>query len=64
MKVAAILSLALANGQTTDANRKFKHLEKVYPQMLDLFFKTGGHNAKVSLAFSEYGLTYSVQNSK
>ena len=52
MKVTAILSaLALANGQTTDANRKFKHLEKVYPQMLDLFFKTGGHNAKVHRNF-------------
>ena len=52
MKLTALLTtlgLTTVNGQTTDPVRKFKHLAKVYPQMLDLFFNSpSASNVKVS----------------
>ena len=50
MKITAFMTLGLATAQTTDPAKKFKHLNKVYPQMLDLFFKApGAANEKVFL---------------
>ena len=51
MKIAQILlGAGLVSGQKKTAEQKFKHLEKVYPQMLDLFFQnSAAHNPKVRL---------------
>jgi len=51
MKIAQILlGAGLVSGQKKTAEQKFKHLEKVYPQMLDLFFQnSAAHNPKAAL---------------
>ena len=50
MKVIQILlGFGLVSGQKKTAEQKFKHLKKVYPQMLDLFFQnSAAHNSKVN----------------
>ena len=44
-----LVSQSDAQKKVNSAEQKFKHLNKVYPQMLELFFEDGGaENAKVS----------------
>ena len=51
MKVFNVLlgfGLVSQSEAVNSAEQKFKHLNKVYPQMLELFFKDGGaENTKV-----------------
>jgi len=43
-----LVSQSDAQKKVNSAEQKFKHLNKVYPQMLELFFEDGGaENAKV-----------------
>ena len=45
----------VAAGKNRDHEQKFKHLQKVYPQMLDLFFDNGGqHNTKVRMVSKNF----------
>ena len=44
-----LVSQSDAQKKVNSAEQKFKHLNKVYPQMLELFFEDGGaENAKVN----------------
>ena len=44
-----LVSQSDAQKKVNSAEQKFKHLNKVYPQMLELFFKDGGaENVKVN----------------
>ena len=44
-----LVSQSDAQKKVNSAEQKFKHLNKVYPQMLELFFEDGGaDNAKVN----------------
>ena len=43
-----LVSQSDAQKKVNSAEQKFKHLNKVYPQMLELFFEDGGaENARV-----------------
>lgn len=44
-----LVSQSDAQKKVNSAEQKFKHLNKVYPQMLELFFEDGGaENTKVN----------------
>ena len=43
-----LVSQSDAQTSVNSAEQKFKHLNKVYPQMLELFFESGAENAKVN----------------
>ena len=45
-----LVSQSDAQKKVNSAEQKFKHLNKVFPQMLELFFEDGGaENAKVDI---------------
>ena len=45
-----LVSQSDAQKKVNSAEQKFKHLNKVFPQMLELFFEDGGaENAKVHI---------------